>query len=79
MLRDRRTAADRGEIDDRVRHHKHWHVSHTSQRVDFYEQFSVRNYVPLVDLVGIWFQIRDDYMNLQSNKVGKSTPNSPLI
>ncbi|KAI9568913.1 isoprenoid synthase domain-containing protein [Boletus coccyginus] len=25
------------------------------------------NYVPLVDLLGIWFQIRDDYMNLQSN------------
>ncbi|KIJ66066.1 hypothetical protein HYDPIDRAFT_87429 [Hydnomerulius pinastri MD-312] len=25
------------------------------------------NYIPLVDLIGIWFQIRDDYMNLQSN------------
>ncbi|KAF8845967.1 terpenoid synthase [Paxillus ammoniavirescens] len=25
------------------------------------------NYIPLLDLVGIWFQIRDDYMNLQSN------------
>ncbi|KAF8132055.1 isoprenoid synthase domain-containing protein [Boletus edulis] len=25
------------------------------------------NYVPLVNLLGIWFQIRDDYMNLQSN------------
>ncbi|KAH7883324.1 isoprenoid synthase domain-containing protein [Phlebopus sp. FC_14] len=25
------------------------------------------NYVPLTDLIGIWFQIRDDYLNLQSN------------
>ncbi|KIK96347.1 hypothetical protein PAXRUDRAFT_826060 [Paxillus rubicundulus Ve08.2h10] len=25
------------------------------------------NYLPLLDLIGIWFQIRDDYMNLQSN------------
>ncbi|KAF9222463.1 terpenoid synthase [Gyrodon lividus] len=25
------------------------------------------NYIPLLDLIGIWFQIRDDYMNLQSN------------
>lgn len=25
------------------------------------------NYVPLVDLIGIYFQIRDDYMNLQSS------------
>lgn len=40
--------------------------------------FTVRNYVPLVDLLGIWFQIRDDYMNLQSNMVGKFTSNGPL-
>ncbi|KAL4071348.1 isoprenoid synthase domain-containing protein [Scleroderma yunnanense] len=25
------------------------------------------NYIPLIDLIGIYFQIRDDYMNLQSN------------
>ena len=27
------------------------------------------DYVPLTDLIGIYFQIRDDYMNLQSNQV----------
>lgn len=26
------------------------------------------DFVPLVNLVGIWFQIRDDYMNLQSDQ-----------
>lgn len=28
-----------------------------------------RDYVPLVNLIGIYFQIRDDYMNLQSDQV----------
>ncbi len=28
-----------------------------------------RDYVPLVNLFGIYFQIRDDYMNLQSTQV----------
>jgi len=28
-----------------------------------------RNYIPLINLIGIYFQIRDDYMNLQSNLV----------
>jgi hypothetical protein len=27
------------------------------------------NYVPLVNLIGVYFQIRDDYMNLQSTQV----------
>lgn len=27
MSRDRRAAAGRSEIDDRVRHHQRWHVS----------------------------------------------------
>ncbi|KAH9976101.1 isoprenoid synthase domain-containing protein [Lactifluus volemus] len=26
------------------------------------------DYVPLVNLIGIWFQIRDDYMNLQNDQ-----------
>lgn len=29
---------------------------------------STVDYVPLVDLIGIYFQIRDDYMNLQSDQ-----------
>ena len=28
-----------------------------------------RDYVPLVNLIGVYFQIRDDYMNLQSSQV----------
>jgi len=28
-----------------------------------------RNYVPLVNLIGVFFQIRDDLMNLQSTEV----------
>jgi geranylgeranyl diphosphate synthase type 3 len=27
-----------------------------------------RDYIPLVNLVGVYFQIRDDYMNLQSDE-----------
>lgn len=28
-----------------------------------------RDYIPLVNLLGVYFQIRDDYMNLQSTEV----------
>lgn len=31
---------------------------------------SYSDYVPLVNLIGVYFQIRDDYMNLQSTEVG---------
>jgi hypothetical protein len=27
------------------------------------------DYIPLVNLLGVYFQIRDDYMNLQSTEV----------
>jgi hypothetical protein len=27
------------------------------------------NYIPLVNLIGVFFQIRDDFMNLQSLEV----------
>ncbi len=33
-----------------------------------------RDYVPLVNIFGIYFQIRDDYMNLQSTQVGPVSP-----
>ena len=31
--------------------------------------WAARNYIPLVNLIGVFFQIRDDYMNLQSTEV----------
>ena len=31
---------------------------------------SCSDYIPLVNLLGVYFQIRDDYMNLQSTEVG---------
>ena len=31
------------------------------------------DYVPLVNLFGVYFQIRDDYMNLQSSQVSHET------
>lgn len=30
---------------------------------------SLRSYVPLVNLIGVIFQIADDYLNLQSDAV----------
>lgn len=32
------------------------------------------DYVPLVNLISIFFQIRDDYMNLQSDQVSLICP-----
>lgn len=29
----------------------------------------ISDYIPLTDLIGVHFQIRDDYMNLQSSQV----------
>lgn len=37
-----------------------------------------RNYVPLVNLIGVFFQIRDDLMNLQSAEVSDRTV-TPLV
>ena len=33
------------------------------------EIMTCRDYVPLVNLIGVCFQIRDDYMNLKSSEV----------
>lgn len=35
------------------------------KRLDLRERFFVRDYIPLVELFGIWCQIRDDHMNLR--------------
>ena len=34
-----------------------------------FEHTSHSDYIPLVNLLGVYFQIRDDYMNLQSTEV----------
>lgn len=38
-------------------------------RIELSSDFVLRNYVPLANLIGIIFQIRDDYVNLQSAQV----------
>lgn len=38
-----------------------------------------RDYVPLANLIGIIFQIRDDYVNLQSVQVSHSSPSIPFV
>lgn len=35
----------------------------------WWTEITLRNYVPLVNLIGVYYQIRDDYMNLQSGEV----------
>ncbi|KAG9317869.1 isoprenoid synthase domain-containing protein [Chiua virens] len=37
------------------------------------------NYLPLVELMGIWFQIRDDYMNLQGESASEYISGSRRI
>ena len=37
----------------------------------FFFWWSCRDYVPLVNLIGVFFQIRDDLMNLQSSEVSE--------
>lgn len=36
------------------------------------------DYVPLVNLISVYFQIRDDYMNLQSSEVRYMTKREQL-
>lgn len=32
-------------------------------------RLTASDYIPLADLISVYFQIRDDYMNLQSDQV----------
>lgn len=50
---------------------EHKHVSLTWSRLILAGLivFYVSDYIPLTNLIGIYYQIRDDYMNLQSNQV----------
>ncbi|KAL1745802.1 isoprenoid synthase domain-containing protein [Schizophyllum fasciatum] len=43
-----------------------WRDSLQCPTEDEYIDMSFRNYIPLVNLIGVFFQIRDDLMNLQS-------------
>ncbi|KAJ9105247.1 hypothetical protein QFC21_001613 [Naganishia friedmannii] len=43
---------------------------HRGQGLDLFWRDSLTDYVPLVNLISILFQIRDDYMNLESTEYG---------
>ena len=40
-----------------------------SSKLILWDSHTCRDYIPLVNLIGVLFQIRDDYMNLQSDEV----------
>lgn len=42
--------------------------------MEFHDVGFGSDYVPLVNLIGIYFQIRDDLMNLQSTEVSLHFP-----
>lgn len=70
VLRDRRFISPSHQAYDGMRHWKSWYVR---RGVPYWIiTFNVglhSDYVPLVNLIGVFFQIRDDYFNLQSKEV----------
>lgn len=50
-----------------------------SPKLSVVECGSHSDYIPLVNLLGVYFQIRDDYMNLQSTEVGPHQPTTNLL
>ena len=41
-------------------------------RLFFVSDFLLSDYLPLVNLLGLYYQIRDDYLNLQSDEYQKN-------
>ena len=60
-----------GQAHDGLFDHEQWYVRCFWQFNTPYDNWSrfYSDYVPLVNIFGIYFQIRDDYMNLQSTQV----------
>lgn len=59
------------QTHDGMCYDKHECVSLTCSPLMFPEltETPTSDYIPLTDLIGVHFQIRDDYMNLQSSQV----------
>ena len=57
------------QAHDGMLYHKYWRVRSFKNRREKQADKHHRNYVPLVNLIGVFFQIRDDLMNLQSAEV----------
>lgn len=70
ISRNRWSLAHRNKAHDGLLFREHGYVSSgTIEFVRATELVSCRDYIPLVNLIGVFFQIRDDLMNLQSTEV----------
>ena len=68
--RDRWSSEDCRQAHDGMFYYEYEHVSlQESIHILAFITVCLSDYVPLTDLIGVYFQIRDDYMNLQSNQV----------
>lgn len=67
-FRDRRIVQDRCETSNGLLYKKLWRVCAVYCTNHHHPYNKLRDYIPLVNLVGVYFQIRDDYMNLQSDE-----------
>src|SRR5258708_11601294 len=73
--RDGRATADRHEAYDAFKQFGSVGYSYEDRIVlltRIHSSLVCRDYVPLVNLIAVAFQIRDDYMNLQSSEVRTS-------
>ena len=69
LYRDWWSASHRYKIDDGLFNNQYWSVGLPSFAQRSSSWTVVSDYVPLVNLIGVYFQIRDDFMNLQSTEV----------
>lgn len=69
LNRDRWSASHWYQADDGVLYEEYWCVGWLSPFSSNHTEICGRDYVPLVNLIGIYFQIRDDLMNLLGTEV----------